>query len=263
MRRDYLSRLSLAARWYLPPAEVAEVLEDYREIVAGRSEEELRRDLGTPRAAMKQLAQPKAYRRWLAVFTFLLAIVVLPTADEVVSELSQYLYHLWGITLFLNGFTWTSFFAELSLPIGAAVSLVWFQRNGQRGRRLPKGMVSFFILVLAEMAWVWFIAWAVLTLRFELIDFLFPGPRVIHLTLAVDILLAGLTGVIGLIKARLEDQRWRAVYVWGLTGVVLNIFLWKLVTSMNLVDGYWQGPYWIRIAVITLLGLLGTGVSLC
>ena len=50
---DYLSRLSRAARWYLPPAEAAEVLEDYREIVAGRSEEELRRDLGTPRAAMR------------------------------------------------------------------------------------------------------------------------------------------------------------------------------------------------------------------
>ena len=54
MRRDYLSRLSRAARWYLPPAEAAEVLEDYREIVAGRSEEELRRGLGTPRAAMRQ-----------------------------------------------------------------------------------------------------------------------------------------------------------------------------------------------------------------
>ena len=58
MRRDYLSRLSRAARWYLPPAEAAEVLEDYREIVAGRSEEELRRDLGTPRAAMRQPAAP-------------------------------------------------------------------------------------------------------------------------------------------------------------------------------------------------------------
>ena len=43
MRWDYLSRLSLAARWYLPPAEAAEGLEDYREIVEGRSEEELRR----------------------------------------------------------------------------------------------------------------------------------------------------------------------------------------------------------------------------
>ena len=48
MRRDYLSRLSRAARWYLPPAEAAEVLEDYREIVAGRSEEELRRGLDAP-----------------------------------------------------------------------------------------------------------------------------------------------------------------------------------------------------------------------
>ena len=67
---DYFSRLSRAARWYLPPSEAAEVLEDYREIVKGRSGEELRRDLGTPGAAVKQLVQPKAYRRWLAVFVF-------------------------------------------------------------------------------------------------------------------------------------------------------------------------------------------------
>ena len=80
MRRDYFSRLSRAARWYLPPAEAAEVLEDYREIVAGRSEEELRRDLGTPRAAMRQLAQPKAYRRWLMVFGVLAACLALPMA---------------------------------------------------------------------------------------------------------------------------------------------------------------------------------------
>ena len=30
---DYFSRLSWAAKWYLPPAEAAEVLEDYRAIV--------------------------------------------------------------------------------------------------------------------------------------------------------------------------------------------------------------------------------------
>ncbi|MCI9113213.1 MAG: hypothetical protein HFF96_02975 [Oscillibacter sp.] len=83
MRRDYFSRLSRAARWFLPPAEAAEVLEDYREIVAGRSEEELRRDLGTPRAAMRQLAQPKAYRRWLAAFAGLTVCLLLPSGDVV------------------------------------------------------------------------------------------------------------------------------------------------------------------------------------
>lgn len=97
MRRDYLSRLTRAVRWYLPPAEAAEVLEDYREIVAGRSEEELRREVGVPRETARRLAQPKAYRRWLMVFAFLTAPVVVLTVDEMVSELSQCLYHLWGV----------------------------------------------------------------------------------------------------------------------------------------------------------------------
>lgn len=264
MRRDYLSRLKRAARWYLPPAEAAEVLEDYREIVAGRSEEELRRDLGTPRAAMRQLAQPKAYRRWLAVFAFLTAPVVVLTVDEIVSELSQCLYHLWGVWFFINGFTRSSFFASLLLPAGAAVSLVWFQRNGQKGQELPKSMAPFFLINLVGMAWVWFITCAVLELRFDVIDFLFPNRTwLVHLTLMVDILIAGATSLIGLIKARLEDRRWRAVYVWGLMGTALNIFLWKLMTCMNIIDGFWQGPYWMRLVFITLVGLIGTGVSLC
>ena len=68
MRRDYLSKLTRALRWYLPPAEAAEVLEDYREIVEGRSEEELRREVGAPWETARRLAQPKAHRRWLAAF---------------------------------------------------------------------------------------------------------------------------------------------------------------------------------------------------
>ena len=123
MKRNYLSRLSRAARWYLPPAEAAEVLEDYREIVEGRSGEELRRDLGTPRAAMRQLAQPKAYRRWLAVFLVLSACVLLPAAGVVRSELS------WLFGLFLNDLMQTPRYAEMLLPLGTVLALVWFRRN--------------------------------------------------------------------------------------------------------------------------------------
>ncbi len=261
---DYFSRLSRAARWYLPPSEAAEVLEDYREIVKGRSGEELRRDLGTPGAAVKQLVQPKAYRRWLAVFVFLSAPVILLTVDEVVSELSLCLYHLLGVTYFINSFAWSSFIAALSLPVGVAVSLVWFQGNGEKSRGLPKGMVPFFSVNMVGMAWVWFITWAVLELRFDVMDALFSSRIwLVHLTLIADTLIAGVTSLTGLIRARLEDRRWRAVYVWGLMGVVLNVFLWKLMTSMNPIDGVWQGSYWIRLVFITFIGLLGTGGSLC
>lgn len=266
MKRDYLSRLGRAARWYLPPAEAAEVLEDYREIAAGRSEEELRRDLGTPRAAMRQLAQPKAYRRWLAVFFILSACVLLPAVDPILEELS--------LTAWLSGMCshmfWTSN-GELArhsmplFPLGIALSLAWFQRNGGKGRAPSKKVILFAILILLGIGWVWFLFWVVLTDHFDVIDFLFPRwAWAVRLVICLNILIAGVTGMVGLIKSRLEDRRWRAMYIWGLTGVVLNSFLWQVFTSMNLDSSVgWQGPYWMRLVFITLAGLLGAGVSLC
>lgn len=265
MRRDYLSRLSRAARWYLPPAEAAEVLEDYREIVAGRSEEELRRDLGTPRAAMRQLAQPKAYRRWLMVFFVLSACVLLPAVDPILEGLS--------LTVWLSGIShmfWNSngSIARPSVPLfplGIVLPLAWFQRNGRKGRALSKRTLPIFALILLGIAWVWFLFWAILAERFDVIDFLFPDLTwTVRLITCLNILIAGAAGMTGLIKSRLEDRRWRAMYIWGLTGVVLNSFLWQTFTSMNLESSVgWQGPYWIRLIFITAVGLLGTGVSLC
>ncbi len=265
MRRDYLSRLSRAARWYLPPAEAAEVLEDYREIVAGRSEEELRRDLGTPRAAMRQLAQPKAYRRWLMVFFVLSACVLLPAVDPILEGLS--------LTVWLSGIShmfWNSngSIARLSVPLfplGIVLPLAWFQRNGRKGRALSKRTLPIFALILLGIAWVWFLFWAILAERFDVIDFLFPDLTwTVRLITCLNILIAGAAGMTGLIKSRLEDRRWRAMYIWGLTGVVLNSFLWQTFTRMNLESSVgWQGPYWIRLIFITAVGLLGTGVSLC
>ena len=262
---DYFSRLRRAARWYLPPAEAAEVLEDYREIVARRSEEELRRDLGTPRAAMRQLAQPKAYRRWLAVFLVLSACVLLPAVDPILEEVS--------LTVWLSGIShmfWGSEgsiarFAVPPFPLAVVLALVWFQRNGGKGRALSKRTLPVFALVLLGMAWVWFLFWVILAERYDVVDFLFPSMTwAVRLIICLNILIAGAAGMTGLIKSRLEDRRWRAMYIWGLTGVVLNTFLWQILSSMSL-DGsdHWQLPYWIRLAFITAAGLLGTGVSLC
>ena len=263
MRRDYLSRLSLAARWYLPPAEAAEALEDYREIVAGRSEDELRQDLGTPRAAVRQLAQPKAYRKWLAVFLILSACVLLPAVDPILEGLS--------LTAWLSGVShmfWNSngTIARLSMPLfslGTVLPLIWFQRNGGKGRTLSKRTLPVFALALLGFVWVWFLFWVILTERYDVVDFLFPDMIwTVRLITCLNLLIGGAAGMAGLIKSRLEDRRWRAMYIWGLTGVVLNSFLWQVFTSMNLTDGYWQGSYWIRLVFITLAGLIGTGLSL-
>lgn len=253
MRWDYLSRLSLAARWYLPPAEAAEVLEDYREIVEGRSEEELRRDLGTPRAAMKQLAQPKAYRRWLAVFAVLAACVLVP------------------MVMAHNDVYWSPLIrpaCALAFCLGTGLSLLWFRRNGRRKDRMPKGIGVLLALILLGMAWVWLWAGLVLTESWTLLNTIAAyviEPRTISWYLALEILAMGAVSLFGLVKARLGDCRWRAVYVLGLGGTILTISFYLLLTSMNF-DGFtpgWQTPYMIRYMVITLTGLLVTGVSLC
>ena len=265
MRRDYLSRLSRAARWYLPPAEAAEVLEDYREIVAGRSEEELRREVGSPRETARRLAQPKAYRRWLAVFLVLSACVLLPAVDPILEEVS--------LTAWLSGISqmfWNSngSIARLSMPLfplGIVLPLAWFQRNGGAGRAPSKRTLPIFALILLGIAWVWFLFWAILAERFDVINFLFPDMAwTVRLIICLNILIAGAAGMTGLFKSRLEGRRWRAMYIWGLTGVVLNSFLWQTFTCMTFESSVgWQGPYWIRLAFITAAGLLGTGVSLC
>lgn len=268
MKRDYLSRLSLAARWYLPPEEAAEVIEDYQDIVGRepRSEEELRRDLGGAKAAACQLAQPKAYRRWMAVFLILAAGLLLPAIDMFLSELWGAAWTLFHAGLPLDGLANSSRYAERFFPVGIVLSFVWFQWNGKKGQVFPKKFWLAFPLVLLGMVWVWFLAWMVFEERFEMIQFLFPDRGwLIRLVLGLNLLVAGVTGTAGLILARLEDRRWRAVYVWGLTGAMLSIFLLKFLNSMSF-DGFregWQIPYWTRLAVLTVSGVLGTAVSLC
>lgn len=260
MMRDYFSRLSRAARWYLPPAEAAEVAEDYREIVAGRSEDELRQDLGTPWAAVRQLAQPKAYRRWLAVFLALSACVLLPSADVIRGMLS------WLFDLCLNDITRTPRYAELMLPLGTALALVWFQRNGKKEPVLPRRIVPLLVLLLLGMSWVSFLGWVLFSERWDILNSLFPTERVwLHrLTLGLNAFAAGTVGITGLINARLTDRRWRAVYTLGLTGAAACLFIWRMYAGMfwDFRPG-WQTPYVIRYMVLLLLGLVGTGAALC
>jgi len=256
MKRDYLSRLGRAARWYLPPAEAAEVLEDYKELIEQepRSEEDLRRDLGTPREAVRQLAQPKVYRRWLAMFITLAACMLVPAAMTLDTVYWSPILNLVYV---------------IAPCLGFALSFLWFQRNGSREGTLPKGIVPLLAVLLLGMAWVWFWNWVLLAERFDVISFvisfIFPDRGwMVSLTLELDALAAALIGMFGLVEARLGDRRWRAVYVWGLTGVVLSIFLWRMLTHMSFdPSANWQLPYILRLAFITAAGLVGTGVSLC
>lgn len=273
MKRDYLSRLSRAARWYLPPAEAAEVLEDYREIVEDRSEEELRRDLGAPRTVVRQLAQPREYRCWLAVFAVLAACVLLPAVLPVLSVLSgmvMFKFHAYSMD-------WLWWFPNLCAKIiplhggflvaGTALALVWFRRgSGQERRRgLPKGGVPLLVLSLIGIAVQWLVAWFSLEMV-ETLTYTQKMVDTIRLTMVLDMFVMGAVGMFALVKARMADRRWRTVYILALAGSILGLSVFAVWTSMDVssfgTDG-WQTPYRIRYIAITVFGLIGTGVSLC
>ena len=233
MRWDYLSRLACAARWYLPPAEAEELLEDYRETV-------------------RQLVQPKAYKRWLTVFAALTACVLVP------------------MVMARNDVYWNPILRQVyavSFCLGIGLSLLWFQRNWTREGRLPRGIVILLALILLGMAWVWFLAGLVLAEAWELLHLVVESvitARSLYVFLTLEFFAMGAASLFGLVKARLGDRRWRAVYVLGLSGTILAITFYLLLSSMNFdgfVPGWWK-PYMMQYTAITLFGFLGTGLSL-
>ena len=85
MKHSYLDRLAWAARWYLPPAEAREVIDDYQELLAGdqRSQAELVQDLGEPDRAVYMLVRPGAYPRWAVLFLAMAACLGMSTVQHV------------------------------------------------------------------------------------------------------------------------------------------------------------------------------------
>ena len=274
MKKDYLSKLSRAARWCLPPAEAAEVVEDYRDLIEQepKSEEALRRDLGSPWSAARQLVQPKAYRRWVAVFVVLAACILLPAALPLLAELMEpaifrfpALDLPWRIYSFCGAIVP---FRGIFLLIGMALALVWFRRRSREERRwsLPKGVAPLLALLLAGMALEWMNAWILLIAPVKLWEGLTSEiAAVLRLVMTLDMFAMGAIGLLALVRARIADRRWRAVYILALAGSILGMSVFALWHSMDVSFGTagWQREFVIRYLAITVLGLIGTGASLC
>ncbi len=271
MKQDYLSRLARAARWYLPPAEAAEVLEDYAELVDQEPEEALRQRLGSPRAAVRQLVQPKAYLRWLTAFIGMAASILLPAVTPIWQELSLCVFRLFRIYWFWEiGMNVTPLRGVFFL-LGFVLALACFlrRRGGKAKTALPKAILPLLGLMVLGLAWLWFMTWLLLSESWDLMLAVFPQFEIIstfRLTLGLVNFGMGLLGFYGLVNARMRDRRWSAVYLLGLTGTLLTLSVWGLLTSMDLSISLlpnWQAPILLRLLLVTAVGLAGTAVSLC
>ena len=75
---------------------------------------------------------------------------------------------------------------------------------------------------------------------------------------------ATITGFLGLVKARMSDYRWRALYVMGLLVLAECVLATAVLVSMDLrVSSDWWVSYGVRLSLLGLVGLAGVGASLC
>ena len=277
LKRDYLSRLSRAARWRLGAKEAGEVIADYREIVGDppRSEEELVRDLGRPLDAVKPLTDPKAYRLWLAVFAVLAVCLAFPGLSAP-----------WGT--WRDTFSWLFHIPRARVPalLGVVLALAWFRRKGEKRGRLPRAVPVLLAILAAGLAvvlaadWAWMhdpekfsAMWGKMAID-RIGDMRLDTP---HLTSrSFSFLGNALTwggglgttavGIFALVKARMGDRRWTAVYVLAMTVMLAALESLGVLSNMDISSGpAWNylSPYFHACTALAAIGLMGTGVALC
>lgn len=275
MKKNYMIRLERWARWMLPRAEAEDVIADYQDIAA---DEEMRQQLGKPRSVIRPLTQAKQYRTWLAVFAVMAACILIPA----ISPLPGGLYPVWFSLFSPDGFIIPGVPMFLWFMIaGLALSLVWFRpQKGEPKAPLPHSILITLAVLLAVMGLVWW-TFRQITLYpegalanpiFHLpMGFWWPlgddyvGGNLILFLLEWSAIPFAVVGMVGLVKARLRDRRWRAVYFLSLSAMMLAFAVLALLTSMDVSSD--PNTWWISTRqcciAITVLGLVGTGVSLC
>lgn len=279
MKKDYMTQLERAARWRLPAQEAEDVIADYRDIV---SDPELLRGLGKPQNVIKPLTQPKEYKKWLAVFALLSACILIPGMNAI-----GWFGNLIRICFAVDTWGWVPLMhlGPVLAFIGSVGTLVWFRKNGLKGDKLPRA-----ISVLLALLGVWTVA--ILTVDWywigdpqgfaEMLGWTRPtyfgmtyGPPDYQVSRSVDLLcsltqcggiITTLLGLFALVKARTDDRRWAAVYVFSAAAMIVTLETFALICRQGWEPDDVYTLQWsslVYCAVVGLLGAAGTGVALC
>ena len=249
----YLRIFSRRVRWRLPRVEADDILSDYEEILRHYPEahsDTLVQALGTPHQAARLLPASKEYRCWLVVFSVLMLCLLLP---EIRLLQGQFVLRA---QCWLPGF----------LGIGSVVSLLWFRRcDSPEKSPLPPNIrrisAAILLVLLAGCVVISGLAWK---LWGWLPEHMYG--TVARWTLSIIGSFGAIAAVGGAIQARLSDRRWQAVYIMGLTLLIMCAVTLSFLTRMDgagLNSDEWWVPYSISCGAVVGWGLLGTGAALC
>ena len=269
MGKDYMSQLSKWARWMLPWQEAENVIADYQDItgIPPRPMEELLRDLGKPRDAVKVLVQPKQYRIWLAMMGIMTVCLLQQVNSPLICPL------IYG-TVFWGSFFWRYrdiFYCLLLFPIGIITALVWFRRQGRKTERIPKAVLVLLAALLLYLGGIFLLYWSVfrnidsLIVIWEGAAWIRPeGGSLLQFSISYSCPLLAVAGIYGLIKARTGDRRWAAVYVLAMATILISrmyLELSYIPFISNPEEKFRQ--FMILCTAAAAVGLAGTGIALC
>lgn len=260
-KEQYLARFAFAARWYLGEKDGADAVADYEELTACGEEGALCARFGTPRRAARLLADRKNYGAWLAVGLVLLLCAVMTLAELCMAG-------RWGSVRFG---AWTvdgNVRASLYLGVGMLVSLFWFRKRNGGQARVParlKGALAALVLAGAALG-LYIAALCAYTVESAENGTFTPqleaqvfGMNAVIRCAGVLLLAAALAA---LVLARCRDRRWRAVYVLALTGLAMLAAVMLFFCELSDPQAFLPA---LRdcLVPLALVGLVGTGVSLC
>lgn len=254
-KQTYFRRFSNSVRWRLSEKEAREVLADYAEILAEKPEEldeATLASLGEPSCAAAVLTNPSTYRRWMVSFG---AMAFFPLVA-------------WCL-LFRGGFYYVHhepmLFIGVSFLFGVGLALYWFRfQQGKERQRCPKELWVWLGVVLALATVSGLVLGGLILELWEMLPDRMYGITA-RLALCVSGSVAMVAGIKGLIKARLDNHRWSALYILALVVLLESVSVLALLTGIDTscsVPNWWV-PYVTQWSVLAGAGLLATGVSLC
>lgn len=254
-KQTYFRRFSHSVRWRLSEQEAREVLADYAEILAEKPEEldeATLAALGEPSRAAAVLTNQSVYRRWMVSF----------------GAMAFFILVSWCL-LFRGGFYYTycepTIFLCVSFLLGVGLALFWFrfQRDKER-QKYPKELWVWLGVLLALATVSGLVLGGLALELWEMLPDRMYGITA-RLALCISGSVAMVAGMRGLIKARLSNHHWSALYILALVVLLESVSVLALLTGIDTscsVPNWWV-PYVIQWGVLAGAGLLATGVSLC
>lgn len=250
-KEAYIRKFTYLVRWKLDAAEADSVLDDYMEIfshfpIRDRS---LTQAFGTPSQAIRLLVDQKSYFRWLATFCIMVSCSLVPEA------------------MLLR----TSFYSYPSIPMYGilllgviASALVFHRRHRARTMSCPKGLLPVLVGLVLLVTFSTLILYGLASGRWIFLNIGAYGS-VARATLQLTGTASVVLGVGGLIQARITDHRWCALYILGLTVLIICVLIMAILCSMTLdtTQSDWWVPYAVRIAIVGGIGVVCTGLMLC